>query len=88
MPPAGGVSLGMKGPQGALRIRPGWVRIEACGCTRFNPHTKMLEQAGMTQVDAPQPAFARHTDLRRLMNPGKVRAWDDRVRGVSSGQWC
>lgn len=60
--------------------------FEADGCLVFDPHTWVLEDGGMKQVDERQLAFKREADPLGLMNPGKVRAWDERVLGISGGQ--
>ena len=39
----------------------------------------------MKQVDELQLAFKRQADPMGLMNPGKVRAWDERVLGIPGG---
>lgn len=61
-------------------------RFEADGCTIFDPHTWVLEDGGMKQVDEAQLAFKQLADPLGLMNPGKVRAWDERVLGIPGGQ--
>jgi FAD/FMN-containing dehydrogenase len=55
--------------------------FEADGCWVFDPHTCVLEDGGMKQVDEAQLAFKRRADPHGLMNPGKLRAWDERVLG-------
>jgi len=59
--------------------------FEADGCWIFDPHTWVLEDGGMKQVDEAQLAFKREADPLGLMNPGKVRAWDERVLGIPGG---
>jgi len=60
--------------------------FEADGCAIFDPHTWVLEDGGMKQVDTLQLDFKKEADPRGLMNPGKVRAWDEQVLGVAGGQ--
>jgi len=60
--------------------------FEADGCHIFDPHTWVLEDGGMKQVDESQLAFKRQADPGGLMNPGKVRGWDERVLGIPGGQ--
>ncbi len=48
---------------------------EAQGCPIFNPHTYILEDGGMKEIDAVQLAFKRQSDPHGLLNPGKMRAW-------------
>jgi FAD/FMN-containing dehydrogenase len=60
--------------------------FELDGCRIFDPHTWVLEDGGMKQVDEAQLAFKRQTDPLGLMNPGKMRAWDERVLGRPGGQ--
>jgi len=59
--------------------------FEADGCTIFDPHTWVLEDGGMKQVDEAQLDFKKAADPQGLMNPGKVRAWDERVLGIPGG---
>lgn len=59
--------------------------FEDDGCTIFDPHTWVLEDGGMKQVDERQLDFKREADPLGLMNPGKVRAWDERVLGRPGG---
>ncbi|MEE8272805.1 MAG: FAD-binding oxidoreductase [Alphaproteobacteria bacterium] len=54
---------------------------EAQGCPIFNPHTYILEDGGMKQIDEAQLAFKRHADPHGLLNPGKMRAWWERPTG-------
>ena len=60
--------------------------FERDGCWIFDPHTWVLEDGGMKQVDEAQLAFKLQTDPLGLMNPGKMRAWDERVLGRRGGQ--
>lgn len=60
--------------------------FEADGCHVYDPHTWVLEDGGMKQVDEAQLAFKRLADPLGLMNPGKVRAWDERVLGIPGGR--
>jgi FAD/FMN-containing dehydrogenase len=59
--------------------------FEADGCRIFDPHTWVLEDGGMKQVDEAQLAFKQRADPLGLLNPGKVRAWDERVLGIEGG---
>jgi len=59
--------------------------FEADGCRIFDPHTYLLEDGGMKQVDEAQLAFKQRADPMGLMNPGKVRAWDERMLGLKVG---
>jgi FAD/FMN-containing dehydrogenase len=58
--------------------------FEADGCWIYDPHTYVLEDGGMKQVDEAQLAFKRRADPHGLMNPGKLRAWDERVLGLGT----
>jgi FAD/FMN-containing dehydrogenase len=60
--------------------------FEADGCRIFDPHTWVLEDGGMKQVDEAQLAFKHVADPLGLMNPGKVRGWDERVLGLEGGR--
>lgn len=68
------------------QLRSLMASFEADGCTVFDPHTWVLEDGGMKQVDEAQLAFKRQADPQGLMNPGKLRAWDERVLGVPGGR--
>jgi FAD/FMN-containing dehydrogenase len=57
------------------------IRIhEDHGCLIFNPHTCILEDGGMKTINEHQLAFKRRADPLGLMNPGKMRAWEERTR--------
>jgi FAD/FMN-containing dehydrogenase len=60
--------------------------FEADSCTIYDAHTWVLEDGGMKQVDEAQLEFKRLADPLGLMNPGKVRAWDERVLGIEGGR--
>ncbi len=49
---------------------------EAKGALIFNPHTYILEDGGMKQVDPVQLAFKEQVDPYGLLNPGKMKAWN------------
>jgi FAD/FMN-containing dehydrogenase len=68
------------------QLRELMASFEADGCIIFDPHTWVLEDGGMKQVDASQLAFKKRADPLGLMNPGKVRAWDELVLGRPGGQ--
>lgn len=70
----------------AAQLRELIAAFEADGCTIFDPHTWVLEDGGMKTVDAQQLAFKRLADPLGLMNPGKVRGWDEQVLGIAGGQ--
>lgn len=61
------------------RLRAITAEIEAQGCPCFDPHTTSLEDGGMKQVDLVQLAFKLESDPLGLLNPGKMRAWEDRA---------
>jgi FAD/FMN-containing dehydrogenase len=52
--------------------------LETRGCRHFNPHVYTIEDGGMKQVNHVQLAFKREVDPKGLLNPGKMRAWDER----------
>jgi FAD/FMN-containing dehydrogenase len=56
--------------------------FEADGCHVFDLYIFRLEDGGMKQVDEAQLAFKQRADPHGLMNPGKVRAWDERMLGL------
>jgi len=59
------------------RLRAIIADLEARGCTVFDPHTYVLEDGGMKQTDPAQLAFKHETDPRGLLNPGKMRGWEE-----------
>jgi len=50
---------------------------ESQGAFIFNPHTYILEDGGMKQVDPEQLQFKKEVDPYGLLNPGKMRAWEE-----------
>jgi hypothetical protein len=51
---------------------------EAKGAFIFNPHTYLIEDGGMKMVDRAQLQFKEAVDPYGLLNPGKMRAWEER----------
>jgi len=51
---------------------------EAHGAYIFNPHTYILEDGGRKVVDPEQLNFKAEVDPYGLLNPGKMRGWDER----------
>ena len=43
----------------------------------FNPHTHVLEDGGMKQTDWAQLGFKSGSDPNGVLNPGKMRAWEE-----------
>ncbi len=52
---------------------------EENGALIANPHTYLLEDGGMKQVDAVQVNFKAEVDPHGLLNPGKMRGWLERA---------
>ncbi|ACO65121.1 predicted protein [Micromonas commoda] len=50
---------------------------EANGVPVFNPHTHVLEDGGMKQTDWAQLGFKSGADPNGVLNPGKMRAWEE-----------
>jgi FAD/FMN-containing dehydrogenase len=48
---------------------------EAQGALIANPHTYLIEDGGMKQVDQVQVDFKAKVDPHGLLNPGKMRGW-------------
>jgi FAD/FMN-containing dehydrogenase len=46
------------------------------GAVILNPHTYILEDGGMKQINPVQVAFKQQVDPNGLLNPGKMRGWD------------
>lgn len=53
---------------------------EANNAMIFNPHTYILEDGGRKVVDPAQLKFKEEMDPYGLLNPGKMRAWEERDR--------
>jgi len=47
------------------------------GCPVFNPHTYVLEDGGMKEIDYGQVDLKREADPHGLLNPGKMRGWEE-----------
>ncbi|NEQ46872.1 MAG: FAD-binding oxidoreductase [Leptolyngbya sp. SIOISBB] len=54
---------------------------EAQGAFIANPHTYILEDGGMKQIDPVQVNFKAQVDPYGLLNPGKMRGWLERTTG-------
>jgi FAD/FMN-containing dehydrogenase len=63
------------------RLRAIIADFEARGITIFDPHTYVLEDGGMKQTDPEQLAFKRRADPLGLLNPGKMRGWEELAAG-------
>ncbi len=51
---------------------------EENGAFIANPHTYILEDGGRKSVDVAQLEFKKKVDPYGLLNPGKMKAWDER----------
>jgi FAD/FMN-containing dehydrogenase len=51
---------------------------EEQGAFIANPHTYILEDGGMKTINPVQLAFKQQVDPYGLLNPGKMRAWEER----------
>jgi FAD/FMN-containing dehydrogenase len=51
---------------------------EENGAGIANPHTYLIEDGGSKAIDPVQLAFKKLVDPYGLMNPGKMRAWEER----------
>ena len=54
---------------------------EAAGAFIANPHTYILEDGGRKTVDPVQLAFKQRVDPYGLLNPGKMKAWEQPETG-------
>jgi FAD/FMN-containing dehydrogenase len=55
--------------------------MEQCrslGAVLFNPHVLTVEDGGLGVIDADQVAAKAAYDPAGLLNPGKLRGWDER----------
>ena len=57
---------------------------EENGLPVFDPHTHILEDGGMKVTDWAQLGFKRRVDPRGLLNPGKMRAWEEQKASVET----
>ena len=57
---------------------------ETHGMPVFNPHTHVLEDGGMKVTDWAQLGFKRRVDPKGVLNPGKMRAWEEQKAGVEA----
>ena len=48
------------------------------GAVLFNPHVITVEDGGLGVVDGDQVAAKRSYDPDGLLNPGKLRGWEER----------
>ncbi|WP_250514615.1 FAD-binding oxidoreductase [Caballeronia sp. INDeC2] len=51
--------------------------FESHGCATFDPHVVTIEDGGMKEIDLAQIDFKRLADPHGLLNPGKMRGWDE-----------
>ncbi|NEQ99789.1 MAG: FAD-binding oxidoreductase, partial [Cyanothece sp. SIO2G6] len=51
---------------------------EAKGALIFNPHTYVMEDGGDRQIDPAKVNFKEKVDPYGLLNPGKMRGWEER----------
>jgi FAD/FMN-containing dehydrogenase len=54
---------------------------EEKGAFIANPHTYILEDGGRKTIDPVQLAFKEKVDPYGLLNPGKMKAWEQRSHG-------
>ena len=50
----------------------------AAGAVLFNPHVITVEDGGLGVIDADQVAAKQRFDPAGLLNPGKLRGWEER----------
>ena len=80
---AGFASLALLWPKGDTpdaandRLREILAWHEASGVPVFDPHTHILEDGGMKVTDWAQLGFKRRADPTGILNPGKMRAWEE-----------
>eukprot|EP00227_Mantoniella_beaufortii_P011856 CAMPEP_0197583006 /NCGR_PEP_ID=MMETSP1326-20131121/6048_1 /TAXON_ID=1155430 /ORGANISM="Genus nov. species nov., Strain RCC2288" /LENGTH=572 /DNA_ID=CAMNT_0043147165 /DNA_START=446 /DNA_END=2164 /DNA_ORIENTATION=- len=80
----GFASLALLMPKGAAREERD-ARLEEilrwhdeAGIHVFNPHTHVLEDGGMKETDWAQLGFKAGADPAGVLNPGKMRAWEEK----------
>ncbi|MGI0494532.1 FAD-binding oxidoreductase [Alkalinema pantanalense CENA528] len=52
-------------------------RLESLGAIVFNPHAYTIEDGGMKAIDQAQLTFKQQVDPYGLLNPGKMRGWNE-----------
>ena len=79
----GFASLALLTPRGeskerrAARLEDIMAWHEENGIHIFNPHTHVLEDGGMKETDWAQLGFKAGADPGGVLNPGKMRAWEE-----------
>ena len=51
---------------------------KSAGAVLFNPHVITVEDGGLGVIDADQVAAKHRFDPAGLLNPGKLRGWEER----------
>ena len=64
--------------QGAERLNQLMEDCRGVGAVLFNPHVVTVEDGGLGVVDADQVAAKQRFDPAGLLNPGKLRGWQER----------
>ena len=86
----GFASLPLLWPRGAdaseraARLREIMAWHEANGVPVFDPHTHVLEDGGMKETDWAQLGFKRRVDPSGVLNPGKMRAWEEQAASTEA----
>ena len=64
--------------QGADQLNRLMDDCRAAGAVLFNPHVITVEDGGLGVIDADQVAAKQRFDPEGLLNPGKLRGWEER----------
>ena len=75
----GFASLALLRPSSNERLREILDWHEANGIPVFDPHTHILEDGGMKETDYVQLNFKLEHDPNGILNPGKMRAWEEQA---------
>ena len=75
----GFASLALLWPSDNDRLKEMLAWHESNGMPVFDPHTHVLEDGGMKQTDWAQLGFKRRVDPTGVLNPGKMRAWEEQA---------
>ena len=65
--------------QGAEQLNRLMDDCRALGAVLFNPHVITVEDGGLGVIDADQVAAKQRFDPEGLLNPGKLRGWEERL---------
>ncbi len=57
------------------------IQCKEIGCVIFNPHVITVEDGGLGVIDSDQVKTKQNFDPKGLLNPGKLKGWEQIVKG-------